>query len=1006
MEDISPPESLIDLCTPESTPVRNTETQVSILERCLTEAGVPQTDYGDTGFIITDNQSAYGEDSNNKAQNKEAETPEEDYNDMEQLGDVFVTVSVKTLRQVLKKQLPIWHTVMLLIASNITHVNAAPDMFRPVQPQENPLFGLTAEDTLIQIEKTNFSIVVQPYEQGPYIMSTEDKPAQAYHCITNVIDLKDLAIPSHNAKKFLKDHKAKKEYRDQMGFHSKFTTDMSTPMEYMMYPAKLSFEECDLTCPLLKASMPQGHEEIREANEVLGLHPEDSFMWVVTSQTATIPSNWDWDHLYDYVVKLDDIQIYPKSTRNPAEDSNNCTAMLEGKPIDHNQIGYIYQWYHRGEYNRHRPYKLNVAFNSYYECQVMVPSHDLSMNAILDDHKCICVRPKRDYYYKSNHLDAEQINQQLAQLLENITIEDWRYSTSSSSTSILDNLKPRYVKYSTDLVRSFENAYITNTDLTTLKISNEHTMTLKAGDVLTGIAKVALANPALMTDLHSKMKSMLTPHDGLKTIPTDSVIGNDEAFTTRMNKMNRDFNINRTDNIIHVTPKNNHPINWNHLNRSISQNAAQEGIREARKQVINLNHFKTNVLPVIMQQILIPRIDLIDADVAFEVDTLVSKRQYGSYIELQIYVPVLLKQNTRIHSIAPLPFKYLEIPNEYIIKQLPKHLSLTPGKPTSQPIDTPCAMSLIHMKDHVNQCQNERITYSEINELLTIGDLTIYLIKQIGMVSIACPKTKLRWFSFDNQINVMALHSSCFLESRGGHYNLQITPNTTTAPTGISSMIIMVYNIHRISDWTPSKVTNWYLILGLIITTGLLILSLVICAVALKISLKKVTMWSGKEQEISEASHTGMKILSKVFGKRKQPEATIPSNINKTSPKFNHVPLDESTSKDNHRNSYHSFKDIADAYPEAASTYFERSFAPELSEYYGTVRPNRMRNQAPASKGYPISDSTFKRHTKQGTVVSNKTAHSVADVHWSYNASDPLDTAPTLRQEKLTDTEL
>ena len=98
MEDISPPESLIDLCTPESTPVRNTETQVSILERCLTEAGVPQTDYGDTGFIITDNQSAYGKDSNYKAQNKEAETPEEDYNDMEQLGDVFVTVSVKTLQ--------------------------------------------------------------------------------------------------------------------------------------------------------------------------------------------------------------------------------------------------------------------------------------------------------------------------------------------------------------------------------------------------------------------------------------------------------------------------------------------------------------------------------------------------------------------------------------------------------------------------------------------------------------------------------------------------------------------------------------------------------------------------------------------------------------------------------------------------------------------------------------------------------------------------------------------
>lgn len=912
----------------------------------------------------------------------EKDTKHEDFDDMEELKDVQITVSVHTLRNVLKMRKSVWSTILMLVANSIVQIESAtmPEpvdtkhLFKPVEPQEGPLFNLMPNgESLTQVERGNLTLTIQPYEEGPFLMSTIDSATQGYHCITNIVDLKKIAVDAHNSRKFLEDHNEKQEYRNQMGFQSKFKSNVTTSKEYLLYPNAIGYEECELICPMLESQLPQGHEELKEASEVFDI--PNKYIWMTSTQKTEVRRNWNWKQMYNYWVFLDDVQIYPQK-KGPMSGFSQCTAYKDNKPVSHQDIGYHYKYFNSGEYHKHRPYKMEVAMSAGGDCKIIAPNIDHSTESVLDDNTCICQRKKPKTYYASNELEADQLHRQLAQEFKALHIEDWRYKTPGNyANSILEvtspvegPIQPRYVNFSRDRAASYKKKYLKHEDLTNLKISVEKTNALKAKDFFTGVAKILMTNPSLITNLHEKITDYISPDKGITARQTDNIVGNDEEFATQINQF-ENFHITRKNSIISVTPTEGKTMNWAALNQSASEEAAEEGIRQTRRNILDMHTFEQEILPTIIEELVISRLHLHEHDVAFGMDTLIQQKHYGSYIVLKIFVPVLLKQNTRIHTIAPLPFKYMELTNTYIVKKLPAHLSLEAGatSPGTFGPDTPCALAVIKNHDHIQLCENMEKSYNNINKLMTIDRFDIYLLKKIGTVSISCPQTKLKWMTFDFQINILILHASCFLESRGGEYNLVIKPNITEPPQALSSMLLMAYNINQ--KWVPSIKKRWILQLGTMVTIVLLLISLCICCLTIVKHTKCFT--HTRQVVVSEtvAKTAGASLKDKIFNKKQK---TIQKNQKKTQ-KDNQNEETTILNEDTKRNSYMEFEKYDEDYPtNTSSTYFEETFGPELEQYFATVKRNPRRSH---------HDSKTLEDKITPKTIQDKTT---AQLHWRF----------------------
>ena len=758
-------------------------------------------------------------------------------NDLDQLARIQVTTDVASLRRHLKKNLNTWATIMLILSNSVVHVEATqtpnisePEMlkeretFKPVEMNNGPLFGTTSHPALTEVQKGNFTITLETFNKNPYLKTSIETQSQSYQINTQIIDISDLAISNHNALKFLNSHNQHQAYKKQLGFKSKPPSkdtlykggkDLYTQSmyEYALYPEKVGFSDCGLICPIMDSSLPASPQQLSEAAEIHNITQKDR-MWIKTTQNATKRPTWSWEHIYDYEISWHNEQIYPNKGQEgifmPFRMKTECHAFKDGIQVEHEKIGYIYQYYSDdGSYHKTEPYRLETAISPNWDCTVSVPNSDISYSHFKDDNICICVRPKTNNILENNRIEASNIQHSLSKLANNTPIETWRIRTNSPTSDLeeVDNMiKPRYIKEDKEQATIIKEGYLSESDLTTLRFRSPRSRALKKRDIFSGLLKILVSNPTLMTNLHKKVQEQLHANPQLQTIPTARVIGAEQTFADNLNVIFPRFKIQRKGNIIEVKDKHKKLPNWNTLDKSTTDLQAAEGIRQARRSNVNMKILKEKVVPSMLSNMVIPRSDLAKTKVAMDADTITQATYYGTYISIKTFIPTILSKTTRVYQIASLPHDHNKKTGKYITKHLNERIVMTPGssdKPHN--ISSRCQQELIKNSGTLKHCQNKETTYQEINKLMSIGsEWSIYLIKNIGEMTISCPRSKLLWFNLDKNINIFIINNRCFTQGPG---NLQITPdNENPTQDDISAICLMSYNLE---DWIPGTWERW-----------------------------------------------------------------------------------------------------------------------------------------------------------------------------------------------------
>ena len=859
-----------------------------------------------------------------------------EYLNGEDLEDFQATISMKEVKKILTQKFPVMLTVMLIMAQSITITKAEDNqgIFKPVGVQEEPLFQLTANGEIVQVEKENLAITIQTHEKGPYLMKRQEHKTMGYKCIKNVLDLSNIAIPLHNSKMFLEQHQEKQSYFQQQGFKS-FQTGGKYSREYIKIPGSTAFDNCEISCKILNATMPEDNKAIKEAAQLLGLTTE--YMWVKTTQLSEKRSDWSWKHVFNYKLYLNQKQIFPKEDL-PMRPLNfplelDCKPYRHQKLVTEKQIGYHYDWYHEGVYHTVQPLRLEVGINKDLACLIIVPYMEHTLNARLDDHTCVCTREKHDDEYTKNKLEVSTINHQLEQGLNNISIEDWRFKTHDSSVSILDNvhidnekLEPRYTKYNKIAVKTMQENYVNLDDLTTLKINTERTMDVKAKDAITslvkGITKLAISNPHLIKNLHQEIRRMLSQDKQTTLVPTKNMVGSNEVFVKKINQMVKDFEITKNNSVIQIKPTSLKTTDWSALSFSDNIREAEQGIIQAKQVVLTTLKFQ-NILPQILRNLLIPRHYLEDSEVNFEEDTIIQYKVYKSYIELKMYIPIKMNEITTTYTFAPLPYQHQKDTDHFLIKELPESISIQPGSPSTVNM-TPCVMELMKSSQKTTmQCKNEQTRYKEINYLMKLGMFNVFLFQKLGTISISCPQDRIHFYDLQQELNVFLVHQSCYMEAKGGNYQLTIKPNITQPPSGLSILFLLSYTLEE--NWVPKLSTRWILQILTFSMVGLLFCLIGCCLI---IIIKKKP-WYCKVNIGNKTEDTSF--LSHVQECRKKLQR-------KTEPVIPKV------EEDKNKHTYHVGYDQYDTeFPISMVDYnFEEDPERPYQEYYKSIRKNRQ----------------------------------------------------------------
>ena len=716
--------------------------------------------------------------------------------------------------------------------------------YRTVLPKEDPVFTLTDHAEIHEIENTheNFTLSLQTSSLGPFVMVSINQRIQGYHKITNIVDLAPFALEAHNAYKFLEEHNSKDDYSSKLGWEVPFNENVQTKYEYLLYPFKIGFDECKITCPILNSSMLYELEQVREGTETFQaqLHTDNSFVWIQTEQKQEIISGWTWEQIYAYEISIDGIQIYPEN-KNTMLNIANCTAYNNGKSTPANKIGHVYKYHDKGTYNWHEAYKLEAAINQQYQCRVMIPQEERGVRKSHDDQHCMCVRHKQTQQYKANKLESRALTDSFKDIIADIKVEDWRMVSDPNQTITLLNddytvsgyMHPSFPKINKHTLEEKRAQFLTEKDITRLEMSKENMGELKAKDVMKGLSKLMISHPKLITGTHDQIQDMLKGKPGsIKLMKT--TIGNvtpkssDALFANHMNHINSPMNIQRKNGIITIQPKDDEPINWQKISASGKARDAELGINKARHHILEYRKFQKEVLPNIIDSITIPKELFQNIEVNYEAATIILPQHRGTYIEIDIFVPTLLDHSTKEYQIAALPYDYDKKSNLYTRKQIPNQLNFNPNKGRNKNAgepETPCELALVQGTDHLDTCPNEATKLEEINELFSFSNYRIFLIGKIGTASISCPAARLRWIPFNFQVQLILLHDSCYLETRMSNYNLQIIPKHNMVTNGISSTLLLAYNITE--TWVPTKNTRWVLLIIVISILGTIGFSLI-----------------------------------------------------------------------------------------------------------------------------------------------------------------------------------
>ena len=786
--------------------------------------------------------------------------------DLDQLATIQVTTDLASIRRHLQKKLSTWATIMLILGSSVVQIDAAKspnvteaamlkerEIFKPVNLNTGPLFATTAEPSLTEVSSGNITLTLETFHKNPYMKTSIETQSQSYAINTQVVDISNLAISSHNALKFLNSHNQHQTYKKQLGFKSKppsqdvlFTGEETmykrSQFEYAKYPEKVGYSDCGLVCPIMDASLPASPQQLNEAAEIYNLTQKDR-MWIKTTQNATKRSSWSWEHIYDYEISWNGEQIYPNEGQEgvflPFRMKTQCQAFKNEKPVDHEQIGYIYQYYaDDGSYHRTEPYRLEIAVNPNWECTVSVPNSDISYSHYQDDNTCICVRLKSNHIHETNKIEASNILHSLSKLANDTPIETWRIKTTSPTSDLEEvnnKIIPRYTREDREKANMIKQGYLSEADLTTLRLRAPRSRALKKRDIFSGLLKILMSNPSLLTNLHQKVQDQSYKEPHSQTIPTQRVIGSDQTFTDNINGIFPRFKIQKKGNIITVSDKHKNQPDWKELDKSTTDLQAAEGIRQARRSNVNLKVLKERMIPNMLSNMVIPRSDLAKTEVAMNAETITQATYYGTYITIKTFVPIILPKTTRIYKVAALPYDHDSVTGKYITKDLEERIVMTPGsndKPFN--ITSRCQQEVMKDTGRLQHCQNKEVSYEEISKLMTIkGDWSLYLIKDIGEITISCPRSKLLWFNLLKHINIFIIKNTCLLKGPG---ELHIPPSIEEAShidskDDISVICLLSYNLHQ--DWIPSTFNRWITQIVTVSVMAVISCTLIVCIVFL-----------------------------------------------------------------------------------------------------------------------------------------------------------------------------
>ena len=836
-------------------------------------------------------------DNNQTAQEQQSKPMIEE----EQWEQIEITTNVKKLRNILNMKLPTWFTIVMLMAESTLKINAAEhgynnittptpytetmniqttveyglgnettphpylnpwvietyrheihpawnsikrETFRPVEniKHPGPLFSTTKDQSMVEIQKGNFSIQLETNYKNPYIKTTIEIPTESYDEYTQIIDIKDLSIQNWNAIRFLS-KETDQGFQDYMNFKSiKQETNIyateNKNYEYYKYPNIIGYPDCNLACPIMNADMPKTPKQLKDAKKLFNLTKE--YIWVHTNQTATQRESWTWTHKYDYKILFDNKEIYP----NPEPGftpllgitaPQECKAYKNGIMTDHEKIGYQYYYWLDGNYHHTSAYRLQTAISTNWDCKIIIMREDHVADHLFDDNTCICVREKKSKFENSMNIEMTNLKHTMMKQTNNTAIEEWRFLTTQSTTLLEntdDQMIPKNTKVNKQNLKTVKKKYLENKDLTNLRVGQTKSRTLRHKEMAKRLGKkmfkTILSHPDQLIKFHDIIRTNIGKEiQGAQVayVDTNHIYGDSKEFADTMNDLFPSFTVTQDNNKISVTSELDDYKDWIELENIDSGAKIINGLIKSRKISANYDIFQETILRKIIQNIKVPMNQQQKKKTAYDKLTIVTIRKYSSYIELRILVPVILDEVTRIIKTYSLPHQIQKETGKYINKKVPEAILLNPGK--EKPSTTRCGLDILQNKGKLDNCQNSIIALDEINRLTDLGEFSILMIRPLGETTVNCPQQKLQFLNFEHDISIIIVHQSCYINTE----YLHIDPMSMNTPTEPGILALLSYDIPNENWMIPSLQPRWYLQLATI-TLAIIPLPIILACVS------------------------------------------------------------------------------------------------------------------------------------------------------------------------------
>ena len=757
----------------------------------------------------------------------------------EQGEEYKVVLPLKKIKKATTSRMPIIMAMFMIITSQIDSTMGS-DKFKPVE-EETPWFNLTPQEEITMIEKENLTMVVQTNQHSPFLSTTKESLTPGYHKTNTYIDLKLVARDLHNSKIYMENHQKKRTYYNQNGFIS---VDNLYQQEYKSLGTR-SYDNCDLGCTILNASLPTTSQEVKEAAQVLRL-PTSTHMWVPSNQKSQKIST-SYSNPFQYELSINRYQVFPQKEGGIPYNlpARNCKVIKNGTEITKDEIGYDYSYYSSdGRYHVMDPYRLEIATNKLLDCKVIV--HQKGHTDHNNLQECTCTRTKLEDNWKENSLQVGYLQHKITDL-NTIKIEDWRLKTSEEKISEVEEdehnntrLVPRHVesidKYK---IRSMKTNYIFPEDIKDLKITSRKARSLPAKEMLKKltktVAKKIITNPHLVKNLYKEVQTLLkdNPNKQTMTRKTKELFGTTQDFLTQINRIAKDFHITKNNSLIKILPITYNTPDWKKLEESTNPKDASKGIHLVKQSVLLTQKIQNKVIPAILENILLSKEEVKGKKVNMEEDSILQISITGTIMKIEINIPIQLEERTKTMHTISLPHEYDETKNEYLVKDIPPFLDLANDQEL-----TPCLMELI--SQHTAQtCQNKPTRFKSIQTLGSIGFIEIYFFKDVGTVSISCPTKRNRYYKMEKQVNILLVHKGCSISARENNYNIQILPNTTKISQDLSSMQLLAYNLSKLH--IPTIETRWILLISVSTLIGCILLGILSCVIGILVKKPFIT---------------------------------------------------------------------------------------------------------------------------------------------------------------------